>query len=157
MNYAKTTMICVINGLFSAFISCKNQSPANNNIPKEVISEEKTKTIEQSLLPTQEEINSINSKLPVLVADGTMFTTVEYDEETKIQTFYYDFTRDIDESMIKPEIIDQLKGNMVNALKNTNNEARINAGVTFLYVYRSIEKKVLYEILINANDLKNYE
>lgn len=149
--------MCVINGLFAAFISCKNQSPANNSIPKKVISEEKTNTVEQNLLPTQEEINSVNSKLPVLVADGTMFTKVEYDEETKIQTFYYDFTRDIDESMVKPEIIAQLKGNMVNALKNTNNETRINAGVTFLYVYRSIEKKILYEIRINANDLKNYE
>lgn len=105
-------------------------------------------------LPTKEEIISTNAKLPVLVSDGTMFTKVEYDDKTKVQTFYYDFTRDIDESLITQDNINQLKGNMVNALKGTNSEDRLNAGVTYLYVYRSIDKEKLYEIRITANDLK---
>lgn len=105
-------------------------------------------------LTTKEEIISTNAKLPVLVADGTMFTKVEYDDKTKVQTFYYDFTRDIDESLITQDNINQLKGNMVNALKGTNSEDRLNAGVTYLYVYRSIDKEKLYEIRIIANDLK---
>lgn len=105
-------------------------------------------------LPTKEEIISTNAKLPILVADGTIFTKVEYDDKTKVQTFYYDFTRDIDESLITQDNINQLKGNMVNALKGTNSEDRLNAGVTYLYVYRSIDKEKLYEIRITANDLK---
>ena len=105
-------------------------------------------------LPTKEEILSTNAKLPVLVSDGTMFTKVEYDEETMVQTFYYDFTRDIDESLITQDNISQMKGNMVNALKGTNSEDRLNAGVTYLYVYRSIDKEKLYQIQIKASDLK---
>ena len=105
-------------------------------------------------LPTKEEIIATNARLPVLVSDGTMFTKVEYDEKTMVQTFYYDFTRDIDESLITHDNISQMKGNMVNALKGTNSEDRLNAGVTYLYVYRSIDKEKLYEIQITANDLK---
>ena len=41
---------------------------------------------------------------------------------------------------------------MVNALKGTDNEERIRDGVTFIYVYRSISKKVLYKIKIDASD-----
>ena len=105
-------------------------------------------------LPTKEEIISTNAKLPVLVSDGTMFTKVDYNEKTMVQTFYYDFTRDFDESLITQDNISQMKGNMVNALKGTNSEDRLNAGVTYLYVYRSIDKEKLYEIRITANDLK---
>ena len=105
-------------------------------------------------LPTKEEIISTNAKLPVLVSDGTMFTKVEYDDNTMVQTFYYDFTRDLDESLITQDNISQMKENMVNALKGTNSEDRLNAGVTYLYVYRSIDKEKLYEIQITASDLK---
>ncbi len=105
-------------------------------------------------LPTKEEITSTNAKLPVLVSDGTMFTKVEYDDKTMVQTFYYDFTRDIDESLITQNNISQMKGNMVNALKGTDSEDRLNAGVTYLYVYRSIDTDKLYEIQITASDLK---
>lgn len=103
-------------------------------------------------LPTKEEIQSVNANLPVKVAEGTMFTKVEYDDQTRIQTFYYDFTQDVDESLTRPEIIDNLKSKMVNALKGTDNEERIRDGVTFIYVYRSISKKVLYKIKIDASD-----
>jgi len=105
-------------------------------------------------LPRKEEIISTNAKLPVLVSDGTMFTKVEYDDKTMVQTFYYDFTRDLDESLITQDNISQMKENMVNALKGTNSEDRLNAGVTYLYVYRSIDKEKLYEIQITASDLK---
>lgn len=105
-------------------------------------------------LPTKEEILSTNAKLPVLVSDGTMFTKVEYDDRSMVQTFYYDFTRDVDESLITQDNIIQMKVNMANALKGTNSENRLNAGVTYLYVYRSIDKETLYEIKITANDLK---
>lgn len=105
-------------------------------------------------IPSREEIISTNAKLPVLVSDGTMFTKVEYDDNTMVQTFYYEFTRDFDESLITQDIISQLKGNMVNALKGTDSEDRLNAGVTYLYVYRSIDKEKLYEIQIKASDLK---
>lgn len=103
-------------------------------------------------LPTKEEIQSVNANLPVKVAEGTMCTKVEYDEETMIQTFYYDFTQEVDASSTRPEIIENLKSKMVNALKGTDNEERIRDGVTFIFVYRSINKKVLYKIKIDASD-----
>jgi len=84
-----------------------------------------------------------------------MCTKVEYDEQTMIQTFYYDFTQEVDESLIGPEIINGLKSSMVNELKgpnNKDNEERIRDGVTFLYVYRSNNNKVLYKIKIDASD-----
>lgn len=84
-----------------------------------------------------------------------MFTKVEYDENKMVQTFYYDYTQEVDESLIRPEIINALKSNMVNELKgpnNNDNEERIRDGVTFLYVYRSINKKVLYNIKIDVSD-----
>ena len=59
-------------------------------------------------IPTSEEIISTNAKLPILVSDGTMFTKEEYDDYTMVQTFYYDFTRDFDESLITQDNISQM-------------------------------------------------
>ena len=128
-----------------ALLGCNNISSDSK-----VVSDTRKKN-----LPTKEEIQSVNAKLPVQVAEGTMCTKVEYDEQTMIQTFYYDFTQEVDESLIRPEIINGLKSNMVNELKgpnNKDNEERIRDGVTFLYVYRSINNKVLYKIKIDASD-----
>ena len=120
-------------------------------------SEERPESIveEQSILPTQSEIEKVNAQLPVLVAEGTLNTRVDYDECTKIQTFYYRFTQEVDENLITTEVIQKLKFNMVSALKkDANNVRRLKAGITFLYVYYSIDNKCLYEIKINSNDLK---
>jgi len=128
-----------------ALLGCNNISSDSK-----VVSDTRKKN-----LPTKEEIQSVNAKLPVQVADGTMCTKVEYDEQTMIQTFYYDFTQEVDESLIGPEIINGLKSSMVNELKgpnNKDNEERIRDGVTFLYVYRSNNNKVLYKIKIDASD-----
>lgn len=95
---------------------------------------------QNTVLPTQQEIAAVNAKLPTLVADGTMFTKVQYDAKTKVETFYYDFTRDVDESLITKDNINRLKRNMVDAIKDTDSEYRLRAGVTFLYIYRSIDK-----------------
>lgn len=105
-------------------------------------------------LPTQQEIASVNASLPKLISDGTMFTKVEYNEKSKVETFYYDFTRDVDKALITQENISQLKGRMVSALKGTDSEERLKAGVTFLYVYRSLDKEKLYDIRIKASDLE---
>lgn len=104
--------------------------------------------------PTKEEIQDVNAKLPMLVADGAMFTKIEYDDKTMVQTCYYDFTRDVDESMITQDNISRLKSNMVEHLKGTSCEEILKIGVVYRYVYRSIDKKKLYEIQITANDLK---
>ena len=106
-----------------------------------------------TVFPTKEEIMSFNASLPVLVSDGTLCVKVEYNEETKVQTFYYEFTRAVDEGAITQEIINQMKEQMVIALKETNSVDRLKAGVTYLYVYSSKEKKKLYEIKIQARDL----
>lgn len=109
---------------------------------------------DKSVFPTQDEINSINAKLPVLVAEGTLNTKVEYDDRTKVQTFYYRFTQEVDESQITNVLINQLKANMVSVLKkDSNNVKRLNAGMTFLYVYYSVDNRKLYEINIIANDI----
>lgn len=106
------------------------------------------------VFPTQTEIEVVNAKLPALVSEGTLFTKVQYDDRTKVQTFYYRFTQEVDESQITKGTIRQLKSNMVAEVKNsTNNVIRLKAGMSFLYVYYSYDNRRLYEITINANDL----
>lgn len=110
---------------------------------------------EQYIYPTKGEIDSVNAKLPVMVSEGTLFTKVEYNEKTKVQTFYYRLTQDVDVSLLSKEVLSQLKSNMVSAIKNSPNTIeRLNAGMTYLYIYYSKENKRLYDILINQNDLK---
>lgn len=108
----------------------------------------------QGIYPTKGEIDSVNAKLPTLVSEGTLFTEVEYNEQTKVQTFLYSFTQEVDESQITKEIISQLKANMVAVLRNDrNNIRRLNAGMTFLYVYYSVDNKRLYDIKIESKDI----
>ncbi len=109
---------------------------------------------EQSIFPTKGEIDSVNAKLPIMVSEGTLNTKIEYNERTKVQTFYYRFTQEVDESMVTNEVISQLKTQMVSVLRNDqNNVRRLNAGMTFLYVYNSVDGRRLYEIEINSNDI----
>jgi hypothetical protein len=116
---------------------------------------ESNKKQEESELPTKGEIDSVNAKLPVLVAEGTLFTKVEYDDNAKVQTFRYLFTQELDENVLTKEVISQLKRNIVSGIKNNPHSVkRINAGVTYLYVYSSVENKKLYEIKIDSNDIK---
>ncbi len=153
------------------FFSCNHSQKRKNEIEvKETIFVDEPETLSypdsrtndgkdelignDNVFPTQSEIEEINSKLPVLVSEGTLNTKVEYDDRSKVQTFYYRFTQEVDESLITEEIIQQLKSNMIAELKkDTNNIIRLNAGMTFLYVYYSMDNRKLYEITINANDL----
>ena len=110
---------------------------------------------EQSIYPTKGEIDSVNAKLPVMVSEGTLFTKVEYNEKTKVQTFNYRLTQDVDASLLSKDVISQLKSNMVSAIKNSPNTIeRLNAGMTYLYIYYSKDNHRLYDIVINQNDLK---
>ena len=135
----------------------KNSSNKTNDVQKQLMDDvlELKKKQEERELPTKGEIDSVNAKLPVLVSEGTLFTKVEYDDNTKVQTFHYRFTQVIDESMLTKDVIRQLKTNVVSGIKNSPNSVRrINAGVTFLYVYYSIDNKRLYEIKIDSKDIK---
>lgn len=110
---------------------------------------------EQNIFPTQSEIENVNAQLPVLVAEGTLNTKVEYDDHTKVQTFYYRYTQEINEDLITTEVIQELKSNMVSALKkDANNVRRLKVGMVFLYVYYSIDNRRLYEIKVDSNDIK---
>ncbi len=157
--------ICVI-----TFSSCNNTKQGTNEIEVEdtiIIDEPESlsnidygmnedvgSTDEWNVFPTQSEIEEVNAKLPVLVSEGTLNTKVEYDERTKVQTFYYRFTQEVDESLITKEIVQQLKSSMVAELKkNANNVKRIKSGMSFHYIYFSVDDRRLYEIKINANDL----
>ena len=107
----------------------------------------------ESVFPTPEEIEATNASLPVLVGEGTLFVKVEYDKNTKIQRFYYRFTENIDDRQITTSTIRQGKERMINALRqNKNSMARINAGMTYLYIYYSRDNRKLYEIRINKED-----
>lgn len=111
---------------------------------------------QQYIFPTKSEIEQINAQLPTLVAEGTLCTKVKYDDHTKVQTFYYRFTQEVDESMITTEVIQQLKINMVSELKkDANNVRRLKAGMKFRYIYYSIDNRQLYKIIINSNDISN--
>lgn len=106
------------------------------------------------VFPSQTEIQEVNAELPVLVSEGTLLTKVEYDDRTKVQTFYYQFTQEVDESQITKGIILQMKSKMVDEVKKSkNNVKRLKAGISFLYVYFSNDNRKLYEITINDNDI----
>lgn len=110
----------------------------------------------KAYLPTEEEIAKINARLPLQITDWLMFTNVEYDAKTMVQTFYYDYMQDVDESLITQDYVRYRKRLIVNGLKEMDNLVRmINAGVTNRYVYRSRDKRTLYEIKVSASDLKN--
>ena len=112
-----------------------------------------TKQGVDSVLPTAEEIKDTNAHLPITVAENTVFYKVEYDSERKIQRFYYRFTVKVDETAITPAFIKQRKDLMKKLLQQkTGSMARINAGMTYLYVYHSSEYKKLYEIRIDKSD-----
>jgi len=112
---------------------------------------------EQSVYPTKGEIDSANAELPILVSEGTLNTKIEYNEDTKVQTFYYRFTQEVDKNLVTPEVLTQLKSNMVEALKKSpNNIRRLNAGMTFLYVYYSVDGRKLYNIKIDSKDINQY-
>ena len=108
---------------------------------------------QSSVLPTASEIKATNARLPVMVADGTMWTKVEYDRATKTERFYYKLTQPVDERIITPSVLNQLKTNMKNALRqNSSSIKRVNAGMTYLYLYYSSDNRKLYEIKINKSD-----
>lgn len=121
-----------------------------------VSNERKTESFieEHGIFPTKGEIDSVNAKLPILVSEGTLNTKVEYNENTKLQTFYYRFTQEVDESLVTKDVINQLKANMVSVLRNDqNNVMRLNAGMTFLYVYYSVDGRRMYDIKISSKDM----
>lgn len=130
-------------------------SEGTNDIPELDDSNSEFSKEEQNIYPTKGEIDSVNAKLPVMVSEGTLFTKVEYNEKTKVQTFYYRLTRNVDASLLSKEVRSQLKSNMVSAIKNSPNTIeRLNAGMTYLYIYNSMDNKRLYDIVINQSDLK---
>ena len=138
---------------FEKSSNIQNDSVAQQQMMNDVL--EMQKKQQERELPTKDEIDSVNAKLPVMVSEGTLFTRVEYEKNSKVQTFYYRLTQEIDESLITKDVINQLKSNVVSGIKNSPNSVRrINAGVTFLYIYFSVENKKLYEININSNGIR---
>ena len=108
---------------------------------------------ENSVLPSEREILETNARLPVAVSEDVLFTKVEYDRDTKTERFYYRFAVDVDKQTISNSAIEQAKDGMKSALlKNSGSMARINAGMTYLYIYCSKDNKVLYEIRIEKSD-----
>ena len=108
----------------------------------------------QNVLPTPEEINATNARLPVFVSEGTIWTKVEYDQGSMTQRFFYRFTDEVDRRKIETA---KRKGKeqMINALKqNPKSMDRINAGMTYIYLYYANNKTLLYEIKINKSDFK---
>lgn len=134
-------------------VTCKHNSKLNSDSAEKSLLN--TSAIEEpsSVLPTAEEIEITNARLPVNVNEATLFTKVEYDSNTKVQTFYYRYTEDIDYSLISPLRIQLAKASLRNTLQqNKNSMARIDAGMTYLYVYCSKDDAELYEIRINKSD-----
>ena len=133
----------------------RNTDAAPSQISQVSINESVKRPLQEednAILPSEKEILETNARLPVLVGEGTMWTKVEYDKDTKIQRFYYRFTEDVDKQAIRVAQ-SQGKERMKNALKqNPRSMARINAGMTYVYIYCSKNNTKLYEIRINKND-----
>lgn len=100
--------------------------------------------------PSVEELESVNAELPMEVKPGTIWTKIEYDDKMKTILFYYNYAQPVDESYISDSEIKHAKQSMVNSLRS---DRRIRAGLTYLYIYSSVDGRKLYEIKIDKNDL----
>lgn len=133
-------------------ISNTNDTIRISSIPERNYYTTKYKT-ETNIFPTQEEIKETNKKLPTKVNDYTLWTKVEYDSISNVESFYYTILGEIDKNQINEEKIEQLKENMLKALLAQPHK-RLTEGMTYLYIYQSEDKKKLYEIRINKSDIK---
>lgn len=120
---------------------------------KEVKERNNKNDVANSVLPTQNEIDKVNEKLPIEIAEGTLLTEVTYDSKTMIQTFNYAFTQEIDSKKITSTFLEQRKNLMMQKLLEEGDVDRLQAGVKYNYVYKTMDGITLYHIVIDFNDL----
>lgn len=100
-------------------------------------------------LPTDQEINAINARLPMSVADGVIFMKVDYNKSTKTQTFVFRSSNKTSEASAK-----QIKTALISNMRNDPvGKIRMNAGVTYVYLYYYLDGTPIYRIKIDKSDL----
>lgn len=99
-------------------------------------------------LPTDQEINAINARLPMSVADGVIFMKVDYNKSTKTQAFVFRSSNKTSEATAK-----QIKTALISNMRNDPvGKIRMNAGVTYVYLYYYLDGTLINSIKINKSD-----
>lgn len=97
------------------------------------------------------------SKCPMPIGDNMYLDSIVFDIPTLTQTQYFRFTGNSDNDSTVEKIIknNDLKGTLVQELKNTPSyKALINKGITFRYIYGSTAnpEKTYIDITITKED-----
>ena len=97
------------------------------------------------------------SKCPMPIGDNMYLDSIVFDIPTLTQTQYFRFTGNSDNDSTVEKIINNndLKGTLVQELKNTPSyKALINKGITFRYIYGSTAdtKKTYIDITVTKED-----
>jgi len=97
------------------------------------------------------------SKCPMPIGDNMYLDSIVFDIPTLTQTQYFRFTGNSDNDSTVEKIIknNDLKGTLVQELKNTPSyKALINKGITFRYIYGSTAdtKKTYIDITVTKED-----
>ena len=97
------------------------------------------------------------SKCPMPIGDNMYLDSIVFDIPTLTQTQYFRFTGNSDNDSTVEKIINNndLKGTLVQELKNTPSyKALINKGITFRYIYGSTAnpEKTYIDITVTKED-----
>lgn len=97
------------------------------------------------------------SKCPMPIGDNMYLDSIVFDIPTLTQTQYFRFTGNSDNDSTVEKIIknNDLKGTLVQELKNTPSyKALINKGITFRYIYGSTAdtQKTYIDITVTKED-----
>ena len=97
------------------------------------------------------------SKCPMPIGDNMYLDSIVFDIPTLTQTQYFRFTGNSDNDSTVEKIIknNDLKGTLVQELKNTPSyKALINKGITFRYIYGSTvdTQKTYIDITVTKED-----
>ena len=97
------------------------------------------------------------SKCPMPIGDNMYLDSIVFDIPTLTQTQYFRFTGNSDNDSTVEKIIknNDLKGTLVQELKNTPSyKALINKGITFRYIYGSTAdtEKTYIDITVTKED-----
>ena len=153
------TAICCM-----ALIACKDKKLPENAPNKENFTQQETEIPKKgrvkrqpkeiSRFPDEIEISTTKLQLPMMVDEVTQWIDVNYDDKTKVETFDYKIISEVDESKLTEDMILDVKKQILKGLILNGKAKRLKAGLKYVYVYYTRDNKKLFEITIDADDLR---
>ncbi|MBQ5984998.1 MAG: hypothetical protein IJL56_08510 [Bacteroidales bacterium] len=133
-------------------VSTRERCAANNVVSNSIAPQNHNNP--NTYLPTAKEIEAINENLPTMVADGLMFTKIEYYPKSKTLCYFFRYTKEPSRQSTSPSYINNNKKFLAASLRNDPiGSIRISrAGMTYKYRYYSKDNKFLYEFKIDKTD-----